>query len=339
MTLKQGTGGWRAQAGDYDADARATTYQIEISDDFELVGACTHADSSFVVSEIYGTVDDAEVTLGSWRVPDCTTDMNGTPPPPNDQTITVTGVTDVPATIYLDYEACTALAGQPFSYQTWPGTHDVLVESRSNVLLENGVDLTNTTDLGALSVGAQGTPLLSAALAFAKDPDENALVLTELVTARHMFHYIESTASDSALLVPPPLLAPADVQSVSITLGGRDTYRTTTLTVAGTSVPEVEFLPRLSPVTALADRTGVAWSPIDDDYTSAVVEAETLGAAQFVAASKQWLERHAPGELVLDTNVDGFDPSWQRAISSLIFLVERWSSDRVLSTQIYPTQP
>src|SRR4051812_41231204 len=151
MTLKLGTGGWKPVPGVYDANANSTTYPIDVSDDFELVGACTRANTAFTVSEVFGTVDDATITLGAWEVPDCVKQTNGFPPPPPTPTVMFTATTDVDSTLAFDSEGHPLHPDMPRTFSTWQGLHDLVeVDPATNkILVQHDVEIDGGTSVAS----------------------------------------------------------------------------------------------------------------------------------------------------------------------------------------------
>ncbi|MEP6862293.1 MAG: hypothetical protein ABJE66_16835 [Deltaproteobacteria bacterium] len=329
MTLKVGTAGWKPVAGTYDVNENATTYQIDVTDEFELVGACKRANGTFFVSEVFGTVDDATVTLGAWTVPDCVR-VSGFLPPPSTTDVVFTATADVDAGLDLDTIGHTLHAGVPGTFTTWQGVHDLITIDPTNnrILVDHDVEIVGGTDLGTLAVGAQGEPMITQGYSADLQPDEGASVTTDLLTSRGAFHRWSPPDHTTALFVPRDQLATGDQQRFVFEITAPPaSFRGAISSSFDRSVPGFQLLPRLTDYGTRPGELGASWTPFSDFYTDVLVTIDNQQSTLDVSKSKLWLERHHTSTIDFDVDFDGYDPSWMVANPFLSLEVRRWNEN------------
>jgi hypothetical protein len=339
FTAKLGTAGWKAIAGTYDANTNATTYQIAISGDFELVVVCQRQSGTFAATNLLGTADDAEVTLGSWKAPDCVKTPGGVRPPPTDQLVTITGMAPPNTTIAVDYSKH-VVNTTPFSFTTWPGIHDVIAYGNAQILITHDVDLGEHPDLGAVPLIEQGAQVLSATydLSGVGTDDETVIAQTQISTRNGTyFYWIDPPGSPT--FMPPSELAAGDEQLFSISFSASDgmSARYAHVTSFDPVPTSFDFLPRLGPATAPAGLVSATWTPLTEFYTTVSVIGQQNSSIQSVTASKLWMERHSTTQLAFDLAVDGYDPAWLLDAPTLNVQAERWTQGLELYSSVIPT--
>lgn len=338
FTAKLGTAGWKSIAGAYDANANATTYQIAISGDFELAVVCQRQSGTFVASNLLGTADDAEVTLGSWAAPNCVKDQNGILPPPTDQLVTITGMAPPNTTIAVDYFKHVA-GTTPFSFMTWPGIHDVIAYGNAQILITHDVDLGTHPDLGTVPLIEQGAQVLSATydLSFAGS-DESITAQTQIST-RNGTNIYWTDPPGSPTFMPASELGAGDEQRFSLSLSTSDgmSARYAHVTSFDPVPSSFDFLSRLGPATAPTGAVSATWTPLTEFYTTVSVIGQQNSSIQSVTASKLWMERHSTTQLSFDLAVDGYDPTWLLDAPSVSVQAERWTQGLALYSLVIPT--
>lgn len=340
MTLKLGTGGWKAVAGSFDANANATTYQVEVTDDFELVGVCVRPNGVFMASEVFGTVDDATITLGAWTVPNCVKQTNGFPPPPATPTVMFTATGEIASTLSFDSEAHPLQPDMPRTFSTWQGLHDLVeVDPTTNrIFIQHDVEIDGGTSI-ASEVSTEGEPLLMQPYAYTPQAGEGVNVETYLLTAHGAFYISQQPDHSTAFFVPPDQLAPGDLQKFEFNISAAPNFtRGAYTTHFDQTVPEFGLLPQISGVTTEPGELGASWTPFSDFYTHVLVSIFGT-SSQFVAKSKLWLERHATHTVDFDMSVDGYDPTWVVANPMINLEAVRWNQDLTLYSGIYLTVP
>jgi hypothetical protein len=332
MTLKLGTGGWKAVAGTYDANENSTTYQVEVNDEFELVGACNRPNGTFVVSQAFGTVDDAIVTLGAWKVPDCVR-INGFLPPPSMTNVMFTATADVETDLNVDMGGHTLHAGVPDTFTTWQGVHDVIATDTTDnrILVTHDVEINEGTDLGTLTVGARGEPMITQGYAVDLQPDEGQTVTTVFLTARGAFHGWTPADNTTASFVPPDQLAAGDLQRFAFQITAPPlTFRGATISGFERSAPEFQLLPRLATYSTQPGELGASWVPFSDFYTDVQVTLDNQKSTLAVSKSKLWLDRHETSTIDFDDDFDGYEPAWAIVNPYVSLEVRRWNQDITL---------
>ena len=341
FTGKLGTAGWKPIAGAYDANANATTYQIAISGDFELAVVCQRPSGTFVATNLLGTADDAEVTLGSWAAPNCVKDPNGIPPPPTDQLVTITGMAPPNTTIAVDtFKHVTGAT--LFSFMTWPGIHDVVAYGNAQILITHDVDLGTHPDLGAVPLIEQGAQVISATydLSEATGSDEIPYAQTQVWT-RNGSVLAWNDPAGSPTFMPASELAAGDQQRFTLGFSASDAMsaRYAVVTSFDPVPSSFDFLSRLGPATAPAGLVSATWTPLTEFYTTVSVIGVQNSSIQTVTASKLWMERHSTTQLAFDLAVDGYDPAWLLDAPSLYVQAERWTQGLALYSRVIPTAP
>jgi len=206
-------GEWHSFAG--QPQAGTTYYTIDIDGDFELAMVCTHSNRAFIAGEVFGTYDDANVTIGSWQPPDCTEPEIAVGP-----TIDITGVLDSVGSVAISDAARYAITGEQFVLPIAAGHHDIFVYGDYTVLIHHDVDLLTNTFVGILPVGAQGTPMLEKEFSPGAVPDEAITVITRLVTRNGARFEWANQGIDSAIFVPSGQLEADDLQTFDDQVSG-----------------------------------------------------------------------------------------------------------------------
>jgi hypothetical protein len=341
FTAKLGTAGWKSIAGTYDANANATTYQIAISGDFELAVVCQRQDGTFAASNLLGTADDAEVTLGSWAAPNCVKDPFGVLPPPTDQLVTITGTAPPNTTIAADnFKYVVGLT--PFSFMTWPGIHDVVAYGNAQILITHDVDLGTHPDLGAVPLIEQGAQVIAATydLSEATGTDETPYAQTQIST-RNGTELYWNDPPGSPTFMPPSELAGGDEERFNLGFSANDgmSARYARVTSFDPVPSSFDFLSRLGPATAPAGLVSATWTPLTEFYTTVSVVGQQNSSIQSVTASKLWMERHSTTQLAFDLAVDGYDPAWLLDAPSVYVQAERWTQGLELYSRVIPSAP
>jgi hypothetical protein len=125
VTEKVNGGAWKKLSGQFDGDANATTYSIEIGDEYELAVVCVRSGprdaGQFVAAEVFGTSDDPEVTLGSWDPPNCLFSGTGGLDPTGPR-IKISGTFDEDMDLSIGHMApAHVTAGHLFAFTIDPG--------------------------------------------------------------------------------------------------------------------------------------------------------------------------------------------------------------------------
>ena len=318
-------GSWQTFTGTYDGVA--TTYALTLDGEFELllVSACGAAYSA---SELFGTLDDAEISIGSWSLHPCDRAETGDP-------ITVTGTMIDATDVALDDTGPrhnnSAAAGYEFTASTRAGLHDLVAWNDARFAIVHDLELVDGADLGAISLGA-GSPIFTEQLAVTVEPDEEATTLVQLVT-RNGTRVSWSQAPEHVYFMPPDQLGPGDAETFTfVAWAGNNSARFATATEFADLPSNVELLPRVESVNGAADALSVSWTPFVDYFTSATARYTSGLGGRDVTVTKLWLERH-PGPVAFDELVPGFDAGNGADAAATSFVVTRWNPDVIVTSE------
>lgn len=197
-------GAWKPVTGSFEAGTNRTMYSIEIGDELELVVVCLYSgalEGQFVAEEVFATRDDADLTFGSWRPPNCTTAPNGDP-------IRVSGTFDEQMSLAVDGGYTFPIfAGAPFSQASHTGLHDVVAYSNTKIAIVRDIEMDADTVLDPIHLARDGGQVLQAIPPLTPDPDEEVTLFNSFVT-RNGTSYAWQASAAGALFVPPELLEP-----------------------------------------------------------------------------------------------------------------------------------
>jgi hypothetical protein len=329
-----GYGAWRSQAGRFDGTN--TTYDLELDGDYALAMVCVDPAGTYHAAEVYGTVDDAPITIGSWQVPDCT------PPPPVVDSgsnaaprVEVTGEILDASHVALDGNLERLAPALPWQLDTSvaPGTHDVILWGDSAMRIVRDVAFDKSrNDLGTLAVSEASSALVARPYDAGVVGDEMATALFQLTTANGTV-MAYATAPEGAYFPPTAVLRAGDTRQFELVAYDISAERGVIFTDFRETPPDVDLLPQLQYPLVSADDLRLHWRPFADFYTSAMVEYEDQTGSQSASASKLWLDRHAGADIVFDeVDVPHYDPSWHVTAPAVKFTVERWSPGEILFT-------
>jgi hypothetical protein len=334
VTEKVNGGAWRKLSGQFDSAANTTTYAIDIGDEYELVVVCLRSDTldgEFVAGEVFGTSDDAEITLASWRAPSCPVTA-----PVSSEPVTLTGTFDEPMQLAISAKPpIVVTGGVEFKLLAEPGRHDLIAYNNLKLVIERDLQLDADLTLDAIHLATDGSSMLAAAVDVASE-DELVSVYTALQTRNGTRYTWANQKPDGALFVPSELLVPGDVRPFEVDLSGTGTTRLINVDDPA-RLGEATLLPKLASVMRHGD-LGVSWTPIQDFYTTARFSTSKGRSSANVTASRSWLERHGKSQLDFDTAVDGYDPSWV-GDSYPIFSLQRWSPGLISLTEAQVEEP
>ncbi|HEY6040422.1 MAG TPA: hypothetical protein VIV58_39330, partial [Kofleriaceae bacterium] len=330
VAYASGYGPWRAIDGRFDGDT--TTYQLELDGDYALALVCLEPGGAFHATEVFGTLDDAEITLGSWQLPDCR--------PPGEASAGGPAV-EVEAQILdashvaLDGGAARIAPSLPWVLDTAvaPGTHDVILWGDSAMRIVRDVPfVASSNDLGVLAVAEASSLLVARSYDAGAIGDEMAAARFQLTTANGtVMRY--SSSPDAAYFPPASLLRPGDTEQFELIAYDVSGVRGAIETNFPETPPDVDLLPQIQLPYVPADSVRLHWQPFGAFFTSATIEYSNELGTQSASASKLWLERHAGTDIVFDeVDVPHYDPSWHVTLPAAKFTVERWSPDEILFT-------
>lgn len=319
-------GSWQTLTGTYDGVV--TTYTLSFDGEFELllVSACGATSDA---SELFGTLDDAEIAIGSWSFHRCDAVETGDP-------ITVTGTmidaNDVAVDASGPHHNNSGESGYEFTASTRAGLHDLVTWNDARFAIVHDMDLADGTDLGAISLGTGSSPIYTEGLAVTVDPDEEATTLVELVT-RNGTRVNWSQAPEHVYFMPPDQLGPGDAETFTfVAWAGNNSARFATATQFADIPSKVELLPRVEAVNGAADALNVTWTPFADYFTSATARYTSGLGGRDVTVTNLWLERH-PGPVAFDELVPGFDAVNGANAAATSFVVTRWNPDVIVTSE------
>ena len=312
---------WQTFTGTFDGTA--TSYELAIDGDFELAMVCVQSDGRFVAGEVFGTVDDAIVTIGSWNVPSCVE--------------TAAAVPELAITGMLDRQGAVAIADAiqfvdpttPFSLLVTPGVHDIAIASSNfDISIQHDVVITAATDLGTLPF--HGSAMVTNDYAASLTPDETANGWTEVAT-RNATTLIFNFDPKVSVFVPPDQLLYGDAQSYHFVANGYGTTRSAVASGFVNTPLQFDLLAPVMPFVPVGEHA-VRWTPITDYYSTLRVEFSGVAdGTETATASKLWLDRRALKQISFD-EVDPPGYRWHTANPSATLTAELWSPYVVLES-------
>jgi hypothetical protein len=315
-------GSWQTFTGTFDG--RATSYELAIDGDFELVMVCEYASGTFVAGELFGTADDAPVTIGTWHVPSCAEAEAVAPE------VEVTGMLDAQGLVAIaDANAFVLDPTEPFSLSIAPGVHDIAITNNNfEVAIEHDVAITSALDLGTLTL--HGSSMVTNNYSASLTPDEVADAWSQVDT-RNGTSLVFNFDPKMAVFVTPDQLAYGDVQSFHFVVQGDGNQRSAVATGFSATPPQFELLQPLMPYGWTPSEHAVRWPPIGDFYSTLRVEFSGAEGTETATASKLWLERHVATRIAFDeTEPPGY--RWQTLAPTASLTAELWSPDLVLTS-------
>ena len=328
-----GYGPWHALSGRYDGTS--TTYDLELDGDFSLAIVCIDPDGTYHAAEVYGTLDDAPITIGAWKVPDCT-------PPPAAQTGSDAGpMVEVTADILdashfaLDGNAARIAPTLPWEVDTAvaPGIHDVILwgDAAMRIVRDVPFDMARN-ELGTLVVAEASSAFIARPYDVPVIGDEAATTMFRLTTANGTVMQYEASP-DAAFFPPISVLRTGDTKQFEIYVADTTVERGAILKDFDETAPDVDLLPQIELPYVPADAVRLHWKSFAVFFTSATIEYKDALGSQSASASKLWLDRHAGTDVVFDeVDVPHYDPSWHVTAPAVKFTVERWSPGEILFT-------
>ena len=337
VAFRDGSAAWTTPLPVRGGTYAAYHYELEVTDDFELVVVVAPSDMPDVASyELLATASDAtdwllgnagaipiNGSIGPLVEPPCLTATS----PPAPSAIVVSGVMAEPGTIAIgDACASNVVGSWPFQLAVTPGDVDVLASDLEATVLAQWrhLDVSGATDLGTIDLTTSGQPLAVETLPVISPGDANqpqdfvSALLLATTGATTLLGQTESALSASYVvpIVPPALLEPGDVQTLVIALG--DTTGATDY--AWTTAPEqVAELDLLAVPNGSVDLSGItaqfSWTGGDlrtQAFTLSIVAPTLLGLAgtQSVTVSPRWLIEHDPPNIAFDPGATGYQTAW-----------------------------
>ena len=313
---------WQAITGTYDGVNNA--YELAIDGDFELAMVCD--DMAFHAGELFGTADDAIVTIGSWHAP-C-----AVPPP-----VMEIGGPKFEVIGQLDQQGFVSIGSQrvtvndptlPFLLELPAGTYDVAYTSFNFVVgISHDRMISGPTDLGNLSF-AEASAMLTNDYEFQTTAGESGDASTNLITRNNTvldFNY----APSQAVFVSGDQLAFGDAQSFTYSTG----LRSGSVIDFDTVPSQFDLLAPLQPYAWNKSTRSIQWSQTGDFFTTASVEFGDGTNTEAVTASKLWIDQHDPQVLAVDeSGPPGYRWKIGMGVNAVLDL-ERWSPDLVLESQ------
>ncbi len=337
-------GGWTSFAG--EPNATTTSYTIDVDGDFELVLVCIHSNRAAVIGELFGTYADANVTIASWRAPDCTEPALSTGP-----MITVTGTLDSTGSVALGTDRMFTTLGDHlgFSLSVAPGLHDLFASSDHMVLIDHDRELLDSGSVGTVQIGGTGTLMFTKSFSVPAEAGElPPVAVTTLVTRNGTVFDWSAQSIDAPVFLPPEQLGADDQQTFDVHVATSDSgERHARLSNFDQVPPDFTLLPRVQPVGVYAEDVVAHWYPFSDFYTTAHFDAIPANQTDYVneaqvTASKLWLDQQPVGStlvLALDKTFPGYRAEWDFVAANWRFTVERWSPDELVESLTYKTYP
>ena len=326
-----GYGPWHTIDGHFDGDT--TTYQLDLDGDYSLALVCLDPDGTFHATEVFGTLDDAEITIGSWQLPDCRPRVD--PGSDGGPAVEVEAEIVDASHVALDSGAARVADVLPWALETSvaPGTHDVILWGDTEMRIVRDVPfVASRNELGVLAVAEASSAFMSRPFDVPVMGDEMATTSFTLTTPNGtVMQY--SASPENAYFPPADALRPGDTEQFELIAYDVSGMRGAIETDFRETPPDIDLLPQIELPYVPADTLRLHWTPFAAFFTSATMEYSNELGTQSASASKLWLERHAGTDIVFDeVDVPHYDPSWHVTLPAAKFTVERWSPAEILFT-------
>ena len=312
---------WNSITGVYDG--AHTNYSIAIDGDFELTMVCEHRDGAFVAGQVYGTVDDAVVTLGTWNVPDCTEVAD---PPAR---VDVTGMLARQGILAIgDTTMFVTDLTVPFHIAVTPGVHDIAFTTTNYVVaIVHDQQFTGATDLGYLTFDS-AMPMVTNSYGAPLQTSETATAFTQVDTRNGTTMHFGFDPSE-AVFVPAAQLAYGDTQTFYFGAQGNGTQRIAIENNFATSPDQFELLGLLGKYLWNPTSRAVTWTPTSDYFSTLVISFTSDEGMEVATASKQWLDAHDPTAIAFD---EAGPPNfvWRTKNPTTQLTLEQWTQDLTL---------
>lgn len=210
----------------------------------------------------------------------------------------------------------------PFSFPVFPGRHDLLAFTSDRALIQRAIPVTGDVTLPPIDLAQQGVSLVSAPIAVSNPfPGEELSARTYVITPR-IFQSQLYRGPFPAKVMPSSALLPYERQEISLRSTVNQEFLFTSRSYR-TAVRSGETLHATlwAPFTGLSlgnDAHGdvkASWDsslPIDYGYLNA---SDFLGNYMEHFASTSYLTATGSHQVVLDTQVPGFQPAWRIDLS------------------------
>ena len=267
-------------------------YEISVRDDYELVAACA-TDTASEVGFIAGLPSE-----GSTFIP-CYPPFAGSEP------IQVTGTMKQPGRVFIGAGASGETADWSFTINVAIGTQDLIALDDTRVAIRRDLEVLGPTALDDIDLETEGVALVDRTFAVDLAADEQ-LSSAYLWFTSNTGAYIPLGSSPSVKLPPQSVAGQFDARYMVLDAFAAASYRSAYITQAPGSPTSVEMLPRLEGIEFEADL--VTWP---GTLPGTEAELSIYGTSRTIHSSASAGFLAGKHELVIDTDIPGFDPAWR----------------------------
>jgi len=331
VAVRTDDGAW-TELAPYSIGPTSTGYLIPFADTLDVMVAC-ESDSYAGLHELRTTRDELEVMLAAWGRPRCaepklTSRISG-------HVHTSAGASELAVSAANgDAGAVRSASEYDFSFPVEATQLDFAVWDDSHLALRHDLDLQTPQALPSIDLDHEATLIAGT---FGYEPLAPELTMTGQVgihTPRGL-DITWDTPAGNPRVVPYGVLAPDDVEWISIEGANKATFQRFT-GVLGAAFPDhVTFLPPITGV-SVAGMT-VSWQPFIDQFTTQLLRctdgrdgiAATYGYD--VTEGAGWVMSHGVGTIAIDLDAPGL-PAFTQLIGDCTLEVQRGSPGSQVAT-------
>jgi len=294
VALRDGNGAWQMQT------PGQASYSVQVTNDYEFVAVCADGQGNFDAEWLAATAGDGRQLVF------CGLTM------PTGSTVDVTGRMVQAGEAQMTDFASSTTAPWSFDLHVMPGTHDLVANDATRVLVRRALSIQGATTLADVDLAA-GENLVPVTVEVSNtDPDDALVTSVELITSSDAAMLSDGPGSD-AMVLPDDLMKPSDFELVEAQATADSFDRFGSAIYAG-SAPSFALPPRLTDATFdSATITSASWTSLPA-FDQVEFEVDGFGATmgiERVTATPAWVQATAASQLAIDTSgITGYSPSW-----------------------------
>ena len=333
VAVKADDGAWRKLAP-YAIGETTTGYLIPFADTLDVMIAC-ESDTYAGLHELRATRDELDATLAAWDRPHCaqpklTSQLSG-------RVYSSRGSSQIGLSAASGWNGGVQIEGDfDFAFPVEATELDLAVWDSAHIALRHDLDLRKPQQLPIIDLDREATLIAGT---FGYEPLDSNLTMTGQVgihTPRGL-DIAWNTPAGNPLVVPYGVLAPDDVEWISVEGANKSAFQRFT-GVLGAELPDhVTFLPPITGV-AVAGKT-ITWQPFVDQFTAQLLhctDARDGVPATYgydVTEAAGWVMNHGVGTIAIDLDAPGL-PEFTQLIGDCTLEIQRGSAGQFATSGV-----